>query len=400
MASGMAVSTTGAAGAMRSESRPLFQFWPELDYALGFLALGDFPTPIERLDRIVATGDGIGGDTYVKRDDLSSGLYGGNKVRTLEALLGQARREEKPLVIATGAYGSNHAVATVLHARRAGFRSGVALFPQPYSETAMANLRVSVTQADEVTDLLHWSTLPLAIWRRRHAARRHPPGAYVMPPGGAIPRGCLGFLSAGLELALQVEQGAMPVPDEIVIALGSTCSSAGLLVGLRVASRLGLAWGARSGAGGGRGGEPPVLTAVRVTPWPVTSAFRITSLAVRVSRWLHALTGKAEFDISRVELARGLSVDGSQLGAGYGLPTPAGLEAIERLSPFSAALDTTYSAKSAAALLARCRRGPAVRLFWSTKSGAPLPEVEPAALAAAPARMLRWLERGLEGSRR
>jgi pyridoxal-phosphate dependent enzyme len=385
--------------ATRSDIRPLFQFWPELDYALGFLALGDFPTPIERLDRIVAPGDGITGDTYVKRDDLSSPIYGGNKVRTLEPLLGQARREGKPMVIATGAYGSNHAVATALHARRVGFRTGVALFPQPHSETAMANLRVSVTQADEVIDLLHWSALPLAIWRRRYAAARHPPGAYVMPPGGAIPRGCLGFLSAGLELAQQVERGDMPPPDEVVIALGSTCSTAGLLVGLRVASRLGLAWGARSGAGQGRGGEPPLLVAVRVTPWPLTSAFRIVNLAQRVSRWLHALTGKAEFDISRGELARGLHVDGSQLGAGYGLPTPAGLGAIERLTPFSAALDTTYSAKSAAALLARCRLRPAVRLFWSTKSGAPLPNVEARALAAAPARMARWLEKGLERSR-
>jgi D-cysteine desulfhydrase len=386
---------------MASETRPLFQIWPKLDYAVEFLALGDFPTRIERLDRIVtlggATGDAIPGDVYVKRDDLSSSLYGGNKVRTLEPLLGHARRQGNPLVIATGAYGSNHAVATVLHARRAGFRTGVTLFPQPHSETAMANLRVSLTQADEVTDLLHWSTLPLAIWRRRHAGRSQPPGPFVMPPGGAIPRGCLGFLSAGLELARQVEQGEMPVPAEVVIALGSTCSTAGLLLGLRVASRLGLAWGARGGARSG--GEPPLLVAVRVTPWPLTSAFRILNLAQRASRWLHALTGKAEFDVPRAELARGLEIDGSQLGAGYGLPTPAGISAIERLTPFSSALDTTYSAKSAAALLARCRRSAAVRLFWSTKSAAALPEVDPEALAAAPPRMLRWLTRGLGESR-
>jgi D-cysteine desulfhydrase len=383
-----------------SETRPLFQIWPELEDAVGFLALGDFPTPVERLDRIVSVGHAISGDVYVKRDDLSSPVYGGNKVRTLEPLLGQARRQGNPLVIATGAYGSNHAVATALHARRVGFRTGVALFPQPYSETAMANLRVSVTQADEVTDLMHWSALPFAIWQRRIAAKRHPPGPYVMPPGGAIPRGCLGFVSAGLELALQVEQGAMPVPDEIVIALGSTCSTAGLLVGLRLAARLGLGWGERARATQGRGGAPPLLVAVRVTPWPVTSSFRISHLASRVSRWLYSLTGKAELDASRAELAQGLRVDGSQLGAGYGLPTPAGVRAIEQLAPFSAALDTTYSAKSAAALLARCQRSAGVRLFWSTKSGAPLPGVEPEALAAAPARMSRWLARGLAESQR
>jgi D-cysteine desulfhydrase len=378
---------------MSSETRPLFEIWPELEPILGFLALGDFPTPIERLDRFVRDGARAPSDTYVKRDDLSSSLYGGNKVRTLEPLFGQARREGKSTLVATGAYGSNHAVATVLHARRAGFRSGIALFPQPYSETAQANLRVSVTQADEVQDLLHWSTLPYAIWQRTRAGRMHPPGSYVMPPGGAIPRGCLGFLSAALELAQQVEQGVMPAPDEIVIALGSTCSTSGMLVGLRLAERLGIGWGARKRS-------LPLLVAVRVTPWPVTSAFRILSLARRVCSWLSVLTRSPDFDLSRAELARGLSVDGSELGAGYGRPTPAGLAAIDRLERFSSALDTTYSAKSAAALLARSARHPAVRLFWSTKSSAPLPAVSAERLALAPPRMLRWLERGPRANRR
>jgi hypothetical protein len=109
---------------------------------------------------------------------------------------------------------------------------------------------------------------------------------------------------------------------------------------------------------------------------------------------LFALTQSSHFDLSRAELARGLSVDGSQLGAGYGRPTAAGLSAIERLGRLSPALDTTYSAKSAAALLARSGRRATVRLFWSTKSSAPLPAVSAERLALAPPRMLRWLERG------
>jgi D-cysteine desulfhydrase len=368
-----------------SKKRPLFEIWPELEPALGFLALGDFPTPIERMDRLVGADARVAPDTYVKRDDTSSPHYGGNKVRTLEPLFGQARREGHDMVVATGAYGSNHAVATVLHARRVGLRSGVALFPQPYSNTAQANLRVSVTQADEVRDLFHWSALPFAIWRLGRGGR---PGPYVMPPGGAIPRGCLGFLSAAIELARQVEQGVMPPPDEIVIALGSTCSTAGLLVGLRVAERLGIGWGGRRGA--------PLLVAVRVTPWPVTSAFRILNLARRVCLWLLSLTQSPLFALSRAQLASGLFVDGSQLGSGYGRPTAAGLTAIERLSSFAVALDTTYSAKSAAALLARMGPRPAVRLFWSTKSSAPLPPVSAERLALAPPHMSRWLERGAE----
>ncbi|HWO11548.1 MAG TPA: pyridoxal-phosphate dependent enzyme [Polyangiaceae bacterium] len=374
---------------MSAASRPLFDIWPALERDLGFLALGDFPTPIERLDRIAFGAAGLAGETYVKRDDLSSPVYGGNKVRTLEALLGQARREGKGTIVATGAYGSNHSVASVLHARRVGFRTAAMLFPQPYSATALENLRVSVALADEVTDLLHWSLLPFAIWRRERAARLAPPGALVMRPGGAIPRGCLGFMSAGLELARQVEQGLMPPPDEVVIALGSTCSTAGLLVGMRLAARLGIAWGRASGTGRDAG---PLLVAVRVTPWPVTSPVRVLNLARATCAWLLQLTGRREFDLSRAELARHLVVDGSQLGRGYGLPTAAGLGAIERLAPFSAALDTTYAAKSAAAVLERLGRGPSVRLFWSTKSSAALPDLSEEALARAPRRMRRWME--------
>lgn len=373
---------------MTPDRRPLFDIWPQLEPRLGFSRLGNFPTPVEPLTRSVPQLEGWG-DTYVKRDDLSSPVYGGNKVRTLEPLFGQARREGLKYVFATGAYGSNHALATVLHAPRAGFRSGVALFPQPFSEAARDNLRISVSCADEVVDVMHWSTLPFAVWRSARALRRSQAGALIMPPGGAIPRGCLGFLSGALELGEQIQAGLLPAPAEVVLALGSTCSSAGLLVGLRVAARMGLGLGA-SGKG-----KPPLLVAVRVTPWPVTSPLRVVHLAARLADWLHGLTADPLFRMRRSELAQGLEVDPGYLGRGYGQPTPAGRRAIALLQPFSAALDTTYSAKSAAALHDRIsQRRPCVRVFWSTKSGAPLPEVSSARLARAPARMLNWLERG------
>jgi D-cysteine desulfhydrase len=368
--------------------RPLFSLWPGLERHLEFCTLGDFPTPVEPLSRLVPRVGAAWGESHVKRDDLTSPVYGGNKVRTLEPWLGHALRQGQNRIFATGAYGSNHAVATVCHAKRLGFRTGVALFPQPGSQTARANLEVSATRADEVVDLWHWSSLPFWMWRTK-TGRDAP---LIMPPGGATPRGCLGFFSAALELGLQIQSGLAPRPDEIVLALGSTCSTAGLLLGLRVAARKSLGLSSR-----GAGGSPPRLVAVRVTPWPVTSRYRILSLALETARWLRELTGDRVFDTERGELGQGLEVEGRQLGKGYGLPTPAGLKAIELLEPFSAALDTTYSAKSAAALLERIEHRPACnRLFWSTKSGAPLPEVTPEQRTGLPARMARWLERSIE----
>jgi hypothetical protein len=57
-------------------------------------------------------------------------------------------------------------------------------------------------------------------------------------------------------------------------------------------------------------------------------------------------------------------------------------------------LDTTYSAKAAAAVVAALRAGaPDPVVFWSTKSSVPLPAISTGELAAAPRRALGFLER-------
>jgi D-cysteine desulfhydrase len=315
---------------------------------------------------------------YVKRDDLSSPIYGGNKVRTLEVLFGLARAAGARGIAATGAFGSNHAVATVLHAPRAGLEPGAILFPQPYSGAALENLRVSLVHARFLDVLPHWSFLPFAIVRDRSRER------VVMPPGGATPNGALGYVAAALELAEQVASGALAAPRWVAIGVGSTCTTAGLLVGFAHAARLGV--GFRT---------PPRVLAVRVTPWPVTSRFRILALAVRTSQRLAELAGSPSLALTRAELAPLLELDGSALGPGYGRPSAPGLAAIELFRRHGLfALDTTYSSKAFAGfakLAARLAEGPLV--WWSTKSTAPLPDVTPAELAAAPKRARGWLAR-------
>ena len=55
------------------------------------------------------------GALWVKRDDRSSELYGGNKVRKLELLLGAARDAGKSRVVTLGAVGSHQVVATAIY---------------------------------------------------------------------------------------------------------------------------------------------------------------------------------------------------------------------------------------------------------------------------------------------
>ncbi len=344
-------------------ARALPTLWPRA--RLPWVELGDFPTPTRH----------VRGDVWVKRDDLSSPIYGGNKVRTLEALLGDARARGKRRIYATGAYGSNHAVATVLHAPRVGLDVGAILFPQPASPAALENCRVILAARPALVDLPHWSVLPFAIALEQARAR----DAAVMVPGGATVTGALAYVSAGLELALQVEAGELPAPERVVVGVGSTCTSAGLLLGLRAAATRGIGWR-----------TPPRLSSVRVTPWPVTSAYRIVGLAQRTAARLAELTADRSLAFDRRALGAGLEVDGAQLGRGYGEPTEAGRRAIAWWREHAGfELDTTYSAKAAAAI--REDEGPVV--FWSTKSTAPLPDVARTDWAWAPRRIRRWVER-------
>ncbi|HVJ15251.1 MAG TPA: pyridoxal-phosphate dependent enzyme [Polyangiaceae bacterium] len=363
--------------------RALIQVFPELSRELEWASLGELPTPITRATGVMRE-LGAAGELYVKRDDLSSPIYGGNKVRTLELLFGDALRAGAQRIYATGAYGSNHATATVLHAPRVGLEPGAVLFAQPYSQTAADNLRVTLGRSRDRLLLPHWSLLPYGMFAARRRSRRAGRRPYVMVPGGATPLGALGYVSAAFELAEQIRRGELPSPQSIVVGVGSTCTSAGLLVGLHHAARLGIGFE-----------KAPLLRSIRVSPWPVTARFRILALAVRASRFLAVLTGKPELELSAAELGQRFEVDGGFLGAGYGLPTPSGREAIALFAGAElAGLDTTYSAKAAAGAIAALRagaQGPIV--FWSTKSSVPLPAIAADELAGLPRRTLRFLER-------
>jgi D-cysteine desulfhydrase len=353
----------------------LFRHFPGLAGSVPWVRLGDWPTPVEPLPEV---GAALGAEVWVKREDRSSPRYGGNKVRTLEAMYGQAVAAGATTMWATGAYGSNHAVASVLHAPTAGMAAGAILFPQPPSHPARENLSALLSARPDIARLATIALLPLAMRRVRAAD----PRAFVMTPGGATPEGAFGALSAGLELAEQVARGAMPAPARIVVPVGSTCTTAGLLAGLHVAGALGVGFTPQT---------VPLVTAVRVTPWPITAPPVIARLADRTLDRLARLTGRPlGADLSR--LRAGLDVVTDQIRAGYGRITARGERARLLFARCGGPpLDVVYSAKAAAALcaLAPSTRGPV--LFWATKSSSPLPRADQAMVARAHPALRYWL---------
>jgi D-cysteine desulfhydrase len=367
--------------------RAIFDVFPSLVRRLPLSLLGNFPTPVEPLTGLERALGVPAGSAYVKRDDLTSPLFGGNKVRTLEVLFAAALAQGATRIFATGAFGSNHGAATVVHAPRVGLEAGALLYPQPPSAAALGNLRAILAHAARFVALPHWSCLPAGILFTRMSERRRGRRSVLMVPGGATPEGALGYVSAALELSLQVHHGAIPRPARVLVPGGSGCTTAGLLAGFTVAARLGIGFTER-----GQGCAPEVCS-VRVTPWPVTSHFRLVALSARTTMLLAALTGNDSLRIDHAELAERLRIDGRFLGRGYGHATDVGRDAIRLFERSGGpALETTYSAKAAAAfvrLLGEGDRGPT--LFWATRSHAPPPDDPPP--LDAPASAVRWMAR-------
>ena len=360
------------------ETVALFQCFPQLPRAVPWLPLGNWPTPVECLT--IQDGTTPSRQLWVKREDRSSNLYGGNKVRTIEAHCGRALAEGRERIWSTGAFGSNHALATAMHAPTGGLETGALLFTQPVTKTAQANLSALATCGSEVRRLLTPVSLPWVIMSRWWR------GDYVMTPGGATPVGALGHVSAALELAMQVEAGELPPPRGIFLAAGSTCTSAGLLVGLVLAQKLGIGFGPHKAS-------LPTLCPVRVTPWPITSTMAMLLLARWTARRLNQMLPAAA-QINPKQLAAHLQIIGGHIGRGYGHPTRSGTSA---KATFAAAggppLDLVYSGKSAAGTLANMANFDGPVLFWATKSSAPLPVASDTQLLGLPPSMQRWLRK-------
>src|SRR6185503_18706881 len=82
------------------------------------------PTPIEPLARLSRL---LGGEIFIKRDDLTGLGMGGNKIRQLEFYFGNARAQGADTVLVTGAVQSNYVRAAAAAAAKLGLAAVVQL---------------------------------------------------------------------------------------------------------------------------------------------------------------------------------------------------------------------------------------------------------------------------------
>jgi len=188
--------------------------------------LGFFPTPIVKLARLTERLSGP--RIFMKRDDLTGLGLGGNKVRKLEFLVGEALAQGCDALITGGAAQSNHCRQTAAAAAACGLACHLVLGgqapPIPEGNLLLDQLFGAV---------IHWTgelrkgeKIPEIAESLRSAGRR----PYVVPYGGSNTTGAAGFVEAVRELTQQLSESAESI-THIVFASSSGGTQAGLTVG-------------------------------------------------------------------------------------------------------------------------------------------------------------------------
>lgn len=291
------------------------------------VALREGPSPIQHLSRLSAQ---LGGSAiFVKREDIGGLGGGGNKLRKLEFLMGEALAAKADTIITVGGRQSNHARLTAAASARLGLACELVLarlVPRHDDDYVNnGNILLDELFGARVHDLPA-NTDPLAFANgRAEALRAEGRNVYVCPLGGSSPIGCLGYAACADEIEDQSRDAGMHF-DHIVVANGSGGMQAGLIAG-----SVALGW--------------PSSTIIGHAVLAPAERARATTLDI-------ARKTLALIDPERTLTENAVQVGGDHLGEGYGIPTDGMLRAVRlAASQEGLLLDPVYSGKAFAGLI-------------------------------------------------
>ena len=288
------------------------------------------PTPLEPLSRLSAH---LGGPTILaKRDDCTGLALGGNKTRKLEFILGEAIAAGADTLVTAGGVQSNHCRQTAAAAARHGLKCelvlsrNVASNHPEYDRTGNVLLdRIFGAGLNFVPRDIDWAT---ELEKVAEAVRRRGGKPFVIPIGGSTPTGALGYVGCAQEIQQQAAAMGIVV-DAVVHCSGSGGTQSGLLVGLR-------------------GSGIPVI-GISCAGSKAEIGGLVLDLANRAAA---KLGHPPDFTAAQVEV-----VD-DYVGAGYGVPTPGMIEAVDLCARLEGLLiDPVYTGKAMSGLIGLVRSG-------------------------------------------
>ena len=307
------------------------------------LSFGHYPTPIEELPRLRQLLGANAPRVFIKRDDYTGMGFGGNKVRKLEYILAKAKADGADVAVSCGGVKSNHARVTAAMCARIGLRCVLVL-------NQAAVMYDGLNPASLVADQMYGAEIIRVANREERIAtmdavterlKTESHNVAVIPLGGSVPLGALGFVRAIGEAKAQLEAMNLKI-DAIFHSSSSGGTQAGIVSGLQL-----------FGLNGVRD--------IGVSPDDSSE-----SIGGEVRRVIHGVG-----EMLGVELNDQVTVLDEYTGEGYGIPSPAGEEALAMLARAEGVvLDPVYTAKAMAALIDWVRAGKLGKddtvLFWHT----------------------------------
>lgn len=291
------------------------------------------PTPLHLLERV---SEDLGHEIWIKRDDLTGFAMGGNKGRKLEFLLADAMAKGATCLIGCGARQSNFIRQMGAAANMFGLRCVALCMRLPYEEafgkpdgrdlSSSGNPLLDNIAGVELETLPDgtWDELFEAMQKRAEQLEAEGENVYVIPVGGSSVLGSYAYNRAGIEIDGQIEENF----DWIVTPTSSCSTHAGLAYFY-------------------------YQTETKVQGIACDPEEDLLDELARLATELEQLTGAGKA-MSREEFL----LNRDYVGPGYGVPSPAGLEAIAYLMKLEGILlDPIYSGKAFSGLLGLIESG-------------------------------------------
>lgn len=318
--------------------------------------LAHLPTPLEECPRFAAK---IGGGVrvFVKRDDCTGLLLGGNKARHNEFLLGDAVDQGCDMVVWGAGVQSNNCRQTAAGCAKLGLECRLYLSRAHHRTEPQGNLLLDylVGAKVEFTDAKIGPELNALLASKAEEFRKAGRKPYFWNPPRVVPLAAVSYAVCVAEIADQL--AAMQLNPDALYVSSAGATGAGVALGKAL-----LGWAC-----------PARLICPMHWPWdiPTRTADDANAAAERLA--LPHRLAPADID-----------ADESYVAPGYGLPSPAGREALHLLATTEAILlDHVYTAKALGALIDDVRAGkyrPGSVLVFIHTGGLPAIFAEPDAV--------------------
>ncbi len=305
--------------------------------------LGNIKTPIDKLENLSKE---FKNNIYIKRDDTNGIGAGGNKVRKLEFILGDALSKDANVVITSGGVQSNHVRLTMASANKVGLK-GVAVLvgeePPIYKGNLLLNkvLGADIHFANiknkeglskgELNKLLdeegEKKVLELKAKYETQGKK-----VYIIPSGGKTPAGIAGYVSATLEIFQQIQEKRLNI-DYILTGVGTASTIASLIIGEKLFKT----------------GIKPI--GILVTNTLGNAKEYAKMVKKEIDYYLEVFNWNLDISLEDIRLFDAYS------GEGYGVPSEQGVDAIKKLARTEGIfVDHIYTGKAFAGLLDLSRK--------------------------------------------